>query len=362
LLSYNLAITFGAFIVFLIATVIKSKLITYYFSSFDVLVIALTVLLGVSVLYSSRMDVAIILYGQFVIYSAVPYALIRCLWFVSRETIINLATFTSILLPLLVGIIYFMFGTSGLYQGERLGDAEILNPIGLAMIFGSVLLFIAIRWHSEVGSYSYNALGICVALGLLFATGSRGPLFVFGLLFLVMLYLFKKRVFIIGAICIALVFAFVLDVDLMTDQFFERFKNPIESLSVIARFDIWALAIEEIKASPIIGMGLYTFEDVYGLYAHNFVLDLGVTLGVLGVLLAIGFLFFTGQQVLWVFLHRRRDPIMIGLASLCLGYLVVRISSVSLVDMKFYFIFTALMINLKNSQIKTASVRYSKGY
>lgn len=67
-------------------------------------------------------------------------------------------------------------------------------------------------------------------------------------------------------------------------------KLTIEEGYLSGRGGLWSAAIDMIADRPLQGYGLGTFQNIYGFYPHNLLLDVLVTAGVLGGLALLGLL------------------------------------------------------------------------
>lgn len=54
-----------------------------------------------------------------------------------------------------------------------------------------------------------------------------------------------------------------------------------------ARLDIWNVAISKIKEGGLFGSGIGCFTSFYGTHPHNFFLDIGMTFGIVGLVISI---------------------------------------------------------------------------
>lgn len=97
-------------------------------------------------------------------------------------------------------------------------------------------------------------------------------------------------------------------------------KN-LSSYSV--RVDIWKQAIEEFRDHFVLGMGIGGFEEKYGNYPHNFILDLLVTHGIVIASVILGML---GKSIKNTIDLKNRELYTFSLVTLLLGILPMTFS------------------------------------
>lgn len=82
-------------------------------------------------------------------------------------------------------------------------------------------------------------------------------------------------------------------------------------LSVLTRLELWKKAAKRILITPLIGDGIGADRTLYGMYAHNFVVEFLLNFGILfgGIILLM--LAFIGLKTLWIKEHDWRDALLI---------------------------------------------------
>lgn len=210
------------------------------------------------------------------------------------------------------------------------GNASLLGA------FGALVLPIAIaRLHDRaVGSGRWRAwptIGAAGAAVSLATAGSRGALVgaIAGLLVLAFLRRPARNLALVGVAAVALI-------GLLVPGTSERVlgQSELAASTASGRLDQWGLSLELIGDRPVLGSGPETYRlrfpavidddferdhggDVVHDRAHNLVLDLGVTVGIVGIA-AFGWLVVSAG----VALRRRGDGIAVAVASGAAAYLV----------------------------------------
>lgn len=86
------------------------------------------------------------------------------------------------------------------------------------------------------------------------------------------------------------------------DTLYQTFRT-INNTSTGGRTALWLSAWEEIKASPLTGHGLYSFQETYKTYPHNLFLEIAADFGVPACILVL----LLGLWVFWKLLRKVRN-------------------------------------------------------
>ncbi|NLK95225.1 MAG: O-antigen ligase family protein [Clostridiales bacterium] len=241
-------------------------------------------------------------------YLAVIEALIFYIIFISvpkeymNRFAINFVEILLIVISLQTMYITLKLNFSGI-EFWRIKD-YISIPIGRSNNIASyIVMIIAFVICNEENKIKRNLLIIISLIGILFTT-SKSAIVVYAIVLITEFFSFKnlksdrKKIFV--GILIAIVFYSIVKIlmDIFPD-FFEQYKlmydrllSGTESGTEMAfngRFDIYKVAIEEIKNNFFLGVGLNYPSIVIGTLAHNIILDAFLRAGVFNVILMMAY-------------------------------------------------------------------------
>lgn len=204
------------------------------------------------------------------------------------------------------------------------GDARLVGPFGTpgitAAYFSAMTLILAFEATFSAGRRKALCIGTIVAnVALMIATANRGSFFLTILGFLAFLFLFRRKLG-AGKVIIALASASMMM--LATAAFivaYTDFGRMVERLAETpetsaglpaTRTLVWTIALENIQEKPIVGHGPRTLtqmelrsrsvppEQLVAPYPHNLYLHLMVTVGLIGTVCMLGFLFAIAWAVI----------------------------------------------------------------
>jgi O-antigen ligase len=182
-----------------------------------------------------------------------------------------------------------------------------LNPILLGRSSAAGLIVaVYLALVSRTRWLRLSALAVIPLLAVsLLAAGSRGPVLglAFGLLALLPLVLRERasrRRFL--PLVLGVIAAFLLVQELVPGQSVERAGSIIlasgSTISSNGRTELWSTAYERFKDDPLLGVGPGGFAAVApAFYPHNLFLEVGVELGLVGIVLLVAILAFGANDL-----------------------------------------------------------------
>lgn len=276
--------------------------------------------------------------------------------------------------------------TSTLGQPNFLASYLLLIiPLSLYLIFKSKKLLLR---FSFIIVLLFNLL-------CLFFTGSRGGgLGILGALLLALILyfyyckkkiakkIFENKILIISSfLVIIFIIFFIFKLD---DSFTTRIKNgfDLKSGSVAARIYFWQAGWDAFKKRPFLGYGPETQGEVLVRYyqkdwaiygavndypdrAHNFILDILLTTGILGLITFLSLLYIFFSQALKIFKSNSEySSLTFFLLIAISGYLISLLFSFSIVITNIYFwLYLAIILALPVGEIKpeeTNAIKYTE--
>lgn len=176
----------------------------------------------------------------------------------------------------------------------------------------------------------------CLILGmslfLLAMTRSRGAILAFCIsIFIILLFKKQFKLFLFGGLVIAAVIPFIPRSHLL------HLDIDGKEQSIVERLYLWNRAIDVIKAKPLTGTGINTYNEshakydqthswrVKSYYAHNGYLQLAAETGVPSLLCLIFFLMTLAGHTLKIYRqsHHKDRHMLIGLAAGIIGFLIL---------------------------------------
>jgi exopolysaccharide production protein ExoQ len=222
----------------------------------------------------------------------------------SMDKIFNLLN-KSCLIVILISFVLYLLDVSQTYdilQGVKRFSGITYGTHPLSSICVFFILITISNFQIKFSSlFSFNSLFLIISFFLILKADSRQALI--GLIISV-LYLFWKKMNSIKrifSVTILLILIFIFSQSFDSKSFFQnqsRSSSIDEITTLTGRTLIWSKAIKLIEAKPIVGYGFnagqIVLEKNYSTYfgwttrsAHNFVLQMGLDLGLIGVLLII---------------------------------------------------------------------------
>jgi O-antigen ligase len=224
-----------------------------------------------------------------------------------RITVIKTMLLSS-MTPLVVGLYQKLSGNLQA-GGARLTQYEIqtgimrlystfydAQPFAKYLLVVLVILFaLLLQGVVSPKTKPIAAIFFILALWELNLTYARGPLIGFAVAMLFILYSSKKLTLSQIALLVG-VFGAILYATGNINRFIELFDPGAAAgpNSVELRISLWENALGEILQNPILGHGAASFDDAFGLIAHNDYLGLWYELGIAGLLLYILMLVHAG--------------------------------------------------------------------
>ena len=239
------------------------------------------------------------------------------IFFISRFRQVNIKSFSKILiLSAIITTIFFAItlkDTISSIEMQRLTTGDNLNENRFAMMLAQLIAIITAGFfiYKEKKIYQLTILAVIfVGFFLLILSGSRSATIgIVGAIVVVLLYQFKnnsKKIIIPLLLLSIASFFFIDQIQDMDNPIINRFT--IDSLTEsggTGRLDIWkALIPATFENSMLFGYGLgganaYALAYKYGLShaAHNFLIDMFIQTGLVGVFLFFSYFIFVGKKL-----------------------------------------------------------------
>jgi len=274
----------------------------------------------------------------------------------------------SILVGVLVIFLILFSSQFSIKEGGTLWNSSFLASYLLFNIYFALILFLIKRGIWRI----FYGVSMVVLLSALFLSGCSGAIvsFFISLFLLALGYcIFLKRKllkwFIFGILLVFIIFSSIL---LFTKSNFIKNESKIilENYSLQARFIIWKISWEGWKEKFLFGWGPENFDLVSSKYfnpelamakygskavfdrAHNIILDIGVTSGIIGVLsyltifITIFFNLFKKQKE---YLKKDESVLFLGLAVLLIVYFIQNLLVFDTVNSYIMFFLTLAFVN-----------------
>ena len=240
--------------------------------------------------------------------------------------------------------------------------ASFGQPNYLACWLLIILPFSAYLFTTTKNKLAKNiwALFFVAGVGALFATGSRTALLTFIVVSILWsLWFFSKKkilsrskILIIFFSGLVTVLVFTVFLAISNPSRFNEFSN-IKKGSAYVRLELWKSGFQEVLKKPLLGYGLenqkeayvkhykvdtavYSRPNAYGDRAHNLILDILLTTGVIGLLFFVYFLRWVYLNLLFAFKNNNSDLAAFLIWSLT-AYLVSLLFNFSVVMTDIYF-------------------------
>ncbi|MBC8170949.1 MAG: O-antigen ligase family protein, partial [Anaerolineae bacterium] len=351
------------------------------------IVLLVWVLLGViSLLWTQNRAPAITELRTLLIEPALFYLIFRTLP-LTRQDVLRVvdALLCAGLIVCLVGLYLYVRGEAVITAEE---DARRLasiygSPNNVALFLGRCLPFTLAFTLIPIDRNRRILAGICFGLMLLtvILTQSVGALFIGvpAAVAAVLLVIYRRRALIPMIILIGLaVVGFIIGASLS-----ERFARALDFTegTNFARLRVWQSAFNILQDHPITGLGLdqflYSFRGQYILpdawqepdlsHPHNFLLDIWIRLGLIGIMLFAAMQCFFWQQNLQNLRRTVHDPLLFALTAGIIGSMVNLLAhglidnSLFVLDLAFVFmLLLALTAALSSSNIRSIDVTGDK--
>lgn len=249
-------------------------------------------------------------------------------------------------------LIILSFLTGQVLSTLRWSISTNVSPLSIAYSSGiAALCAVGLALEKKINT----VVAICVGLGSLYIillSGSRGPLIALVLSLVLLILLNKTRKNILMKVLIIIVFL------LGGWEIFRRFlsqyasnrffdlvyltTNPSTNVDSLSRIEIWKRSISLWLDHPWVGngVGYYALIDPVRKYSHNFLLEILVEMGIIGLLLFLTFLLALAINIIKAATHRKKwdhhGAILVSL----LGFVLVKLlfSSQIKADYQFWLI------------------------
>lgn len=238
-------------------------------------------------------------------------------WSRERLRILLLGTLLVSVAGAVILVVYVAAGgtRSILPVGLTFSDGDHSISMGRQMAVGIILAAGITLSRQDAATRVLAAAALPVLLAALIASGARGPVvgLIAGVTALIALGLqdrVARRRLVTVAVAAAAAFALVQVVVPATSvvRSFSFASTDVEGTSS-GRTEMWAQAIRIIRQHPALGIGTGGFADVNPpmIYPHNMVLEVGVELGIAGVLLLLALLAHAVTRMARAYLRAGHD-------------------------------------------------------
>ncbi len=248
------------------------------------------------------------------------------------------------------------------------------NYLGVGRVLGlGAILWLSIFLFTKKLIWRIFSIGaLAFYLFLMFVSGGRGPVVAFistSLMFLLLGFLPGKTVRyyrfsfrLIGLWILLIIFLLMFISPLSTttlQRFLVIYEDPSHGYSVAVRLEYYKDAFHYWLASPIWGHGIGSWPILEGeedtrKYPHNIFLEIAVELGLIGVCLFMGFLFY-GLKCLGDLDRVRSDPLKMTTLMLLINMIVNAQFSGDLHDNRVLFALVGLITMTDQANMKRKS-------
>ena len=181
----------------------------------------------------------------------------------------------------------------------RISGGLALNTIAFGQC-GTSLALIAvyfILFRKDVHKYIFWAI-LLLGVFIMLRAGSRGPVFTFLIILVLLLSMKTKKMFfvLLGLIVFSLLIYLFQDalldiIENISFTLYKRIINTIENGDLSGRDVIYTKVINSWLENPLIGSQFTYYYKNYPVYSHNIVLDAALQGGILGVMILLSFFF-----------------------------------------------------------------------
>ena len=297
-----------------------------------------------------------IYFGSFLVFGISGF-LISQLSFCYQTFYKTIILFSALLLPV---VLKLDFGDSS----EHLGDVDTGMWMGVS--YGTLRLIISAiivlkLYKSKINTF----LALVVLLGYLYiyvSYASRGAILAVFTFICLFYFLRKDKIKLRNFLLLfSLGFLFILNIDslaMFLQEFLSNYNinvNAIDKIVIFSnstgdlsngRTDIYNKAFEEIVYNPIFGNGIAVFDFKYGLYPHNFVVQILYEGGIV-YLLPVLIIFMLSFYYFFSDIIQREDKVFL-LFLFCSGIFELLFSFVYWRSVFFWF-YVGYIINLYNT-------------
>lgn len=213
----------------------------------------------------------------------------------------NKALQWSVVALIIIAVFNLLFNKSMLNDTVigRISGGLALNTIAFGQC-GTSLALIAvyfILFRKDVHKYIFWAI-LLLGVFIMLRAGSRGPVFTFLIILVLLLSMETKKMFfvLLGLIVFSLLIYLFQDalldiIENISFTLYKRIINTIENGDLSGRDVIYTKVINSWLENPLIGSQFTYYYKNYPVYSHNIVLDAALQGGILGVMILLSFFF-----------------------------------------------------------------------
>ncbi|HIZ05002.1 MAG TPA: O-antigen ligase family protein [Candidatus Phocaeicola gallistercoris] len=213
----------------------------------------------------------------------------------------NKALQWSVVALIIIAVFNLLFNKSMLNDTVigRISGGLALNTIAFGQC-GTSLALIAvyfILFRKDVHKYIFWAI-LLLGVFIMLRAGSRGPVFTFLIILVLLLSMKTKKMFfvLLGLIVFSLLIYLFQDalldiIENISFTLYKRIINTIENGDLSGRDVIYTKVINSWLENPLIGSQFTYYYKNYPVYSHNIVLDAALQGGILGVMILLSFFF-----------------------------------------------------------------------
>lgn len=213
----------------------------------------------------------------------------------------NKALQWSVVALMIIAVFNLLFNKSMLNDTVigRISGGLALNTIAFGQC-GTSLALIAvyfILFRKDVHKYIFWAI-LLLGVFIMLRAGSRGPVFTFLIILVLLLSMKTKKMFfvLLGLIVFSLLIYLFQDalldiIENISFTLYKRIINTIENGDLSGRDVIYTKVINSWLENPLIGSQFTYYYKNYPVYSHNIVLDAALQGGILGVMILLSFFF-----------------------------------------------------------------------
>jgi O-antigen ligase len=214
-----------------------------------------------------------------------------------------------------IGALSIIIGLKGLAAADihevmRLSVSEFTSPLGFAYSIGaSAVVAVSLGWLGTTWLRLMVLVFVAAAVFLIAASGSRGPLLALGATFCISVLMGRRRRLFIFAIMMLFVGILPLLSSHLPDAPLRRIQRTFDvigswqeqdlTIASAGRSDIWATSVALWSHNPLVGIGVgnYQLFDPAGQFSHNFILEILVELGMIGLVFFTIYFFFVASAL-----------------------------------------------------------------
>lgn len=295
-LSKFYSIPLRIFLVIIMLYYLKRNFIIIQNNIYQIVIcIAFAILYTFKVLYTENLGASISrFWGEYIFY-LITYCVVPFIFYMyvdfkkHKENIINPMILSGIIVAALNVYLFKDILLSGgigrLSDISRNTDEAVISPLALAYSSAITISLIIYRLvYEKITVYRKLLLigGMLLSSIIFFMGSTRGALLAILISILIIFYFSKakKKIYIslLLAICIPI---FIFISEFTGSSLFQRTTSAIEDGDTSGREGLWREALEEFYKFPFLGGRI----EVSGIYPHNFILEILMATGIVGLFL-----------------------------------------------------------------------------